>query len=93
MNAHIYDAVAVLAVSQPTPDGGPFESIMNKFLGLIYYFSGAIAVAALIGAVCVYYYQKVTMQKSEVLSWIGMGLVLMFVAAGAAQIVNWTTGS
>ncbi|MGF6881769.1 hypothetical protein ABH933_001280 [Nocardia sp. GP40] len=85
--------LAVLAISQPTPDGGPFQQIVSKMLNLLYFFSGAIAVGALIGAVGIYYYQKLTMGKSEVLSWIGLGLSLMFVAALAAQIVNWTMGS
>ncbi|MGW4719925.1 hypothetical protein [Nocardia sp. NPDC004260] len=88
-----YALAAVLAVNQPTPEGGPFENIATRFLNLLYFFSGVIAVAALIAAVGVYYYQKFTMQKSEVLSWIFMGCVLLGVAAGAAQIVNWATGS
>jgi hypothetical protein len=85
--------VAVLAISQPTPDGGPFQQVISKMLNLLYYFTGAIAVGALIGAVGIYYYQKMVMQKSEVLSWIFMGLCLTFVAALAATIVNWAMGS
>lgn len=83
---------AVLAVTQPTPEGGPFEGLVTRFLNLLYFFSGAIAVGALIAAVIVYYYQKFTMQKSEVLSWIFMGCLLLGVAAMAAQVVNWATG-
>ncbi|WP_331761210.1 hypothetical protein OG225_42825 (plasmid) [Nocardia sp. NBC_01377] len=82
---------ALLAVTQPTPEGGPFENIVSRFLNLLYFFSGAIAVGALIAAVAIYYYQKLTMQKSEVLSWIFMGCLLLGVAAMAAQIVNWAS--
>ena len=84
---------SILAVTQPTPDGGPFETIVNKFLNLGYFFTGAVAVLALVSAVVIYYYQKLTMQKSEVMSWIFGGCVLLGVAAGAASIVNWAMGS
>ncbi|WP_280386621.1 hypothetical protein [Nocardia wallacei] len=90
MNRHI---AAVLAVNQPTPEGGPFEGILGKFLNLLYYFSGVVALAALLGAVIIYAYQKITMQKSDVLNYIGMTLVLVGIGAGAAQIVNWATGT
>ncbi|WP_405140390.1 hypothetical protein [Nocardia sp. NBC_01388] len=84
---------AVLAVSQPTADGGPFEQIASKFLGLLWAFSGWVALASFLVGAAVYAYQKATMQQSSVTSWLMGILVLVFCGAAGATIVNWAMGS
>ncbi|WP_280411369.1 hypothetical protein [Nocardia asiatica] len=85
--------VAVLAVNQPTPDGGPFEEPAGKFLGLIWAFAGWIGLASFLISGAVYAYQKWTMQQSTALSMIGgVTLFLGFGACGAAA-VNWAMGA
>ncbi|MCX4099091.1 hypothetical protein [Nocardia sp. alder85J] len=82
-------STVVLAVSQPTPDGGPFEQLAQKFLGLLWAFSGWVALGAFLISGAVYAYQKWTMAQTSALSMIGG--VTFFVGCGAtgAAAVNW----
>ncbi|MBF6393793.1 hypothetical protein IU443_28095 [Nocardia farcinica] len=91
MNAHI--TAAVLAVSQPTAEPGPFEGLANKFLGLLWAVSGWVGLAAFLIGAAVFIYEKWTMKNSSILSTLGG--TLLFIGAGAmgAQIINWAMGS
>lgn len=82
-------SMVVLSVSQPTADGGPFEQLAQKFLGLLWAFAGWVALGAFLISGAVYVYQKWTMQQSSALSMIGG--VTFFVGCGAtgAAAVNW----
>jgi hypothetical protein len=93
MSPSTMTAAAVLAVSQPTADGGPFEQIAQKFLGLLWAFSGWVGLAAFLGGAAVYGYQKWTMQNSSVLGWLGGVLLLIGCGAMGATIINWAMGS
>lgn len=83
---------SVLAVSQPTAEGGPFEEIADKFLGLVWAMSGWVGLAAFLAGAAVYAYQKFTMQQSAVLGWLGGVLLLIGCGAVGASIVNWAMG-
>lgn len=82
-------ALTILAVNQPAADGGPFEQIATKFLGLLWAFSGWVALAAFLGGAAVHAYQKLTMQNSVVLGWLSGVLVLIGCGAMGATIINW----
>ena len=93
MNLTTVINTVVLAVEQPTPEGGPFGDIASKFLGLLWAFTGWIGLAAFLSGAAVFFYQKVTMQQSSVTGWLGGVLLLIGCGALGAQIINWAMGT
>lgn len=92
MSLTVMAADAVLAVTQPTADGGPIEQVAMKILGLVWAFVGWVGLGAFLSGAAIWWYQKSTMQQSSVLAWLGG--VLFFLGCGAmgASIVNWAMG-
>ena len=93
MNLRTMTTTVVLAVEQPTSDGGPFESIASKFLGLLWAFTGWVGLSAFLAGAAIFIYQKLTMQQSSVGGWLGGVLVLIGCGAMGAQIINWAMGT
>jgi hypothetical protein len=83
-----------LAIEQPTPDPGPFGEIWDKLGGVIIWGATIGGLGALIWAGVMLGWEKLDPSREQksgsAILWTIVGGI---VAAGGAQIINWTYGT